>query len=260
MVLGFSAISAARAEGGSSSTELSDEALTRDKSINAPIVIAHRGASAQRPEHTLAAYQLALVQGADYIELDLVATADGELIARHENALATVELDGRGRILRDEFGRPRILEATTDVALHAGFADRLAVKQVDGRRVGGWFAEDFLASEIGELRARERLPELRPVSAVHDDRYGIPTLAEIIDLVTAWSDHSGARPGLYIELKHPTYYLHEGRRLDGRPIGTDLGAALLDQLTAASFTDPERLYPVLRSGAADHAARADEDT
>ena len=86
-------------------------------------------ASGMRPEHTLAAYELALVQGADFVELDLVATSDGVLIARHENALAMVQLDGNGAIARDETGRPLLREETTDVAHRPEFADRLTVKR-----------------------------------------------------------------------------------------------------------------------------------
>ncbi|MEE8236915.1 MAG: glycerophosphodiester phosphodiesterase family protein, partial [Gammaproteobacteria bacterium] len=52
-----------------------------------PIVIAHRGASGYLPEHTLAAYSTAVLQGADFIELDLVSTRDGHLVARHDNVL-----------------------------------------------------------------------------------------------------------------------------------------------------------------------------
>ena len=84
-------------------------------------MIGHRGASGYRPEHTLAAYRLAIRQGADYIEPDLVSTKDGVLVARHEN-----EISG-----------------TTDVADHPEFADRRATKVIDGREVTGWFTEDF---------------------------------------------------------------------------------------------------------------------
>ena len=90
------------------------------------IVIAHRGASGYRPEHTLAAYRLAIRQGADFIEPDLVATRDGHLIARHEN-----ELSG-----------------TTDVADHPEFAARRTTKFIDGVATSGWFSEDFTLAEI----------------------------------------------------------------------------------------------------------------
>ena len=105
-----------------------------------PLVIGHRGASGYRPEHTLASYALAIRQGADYIEPDLVSTKDGVLVARHEN-----EISG-----------------TTDVADHPEFADRRATKVIDGREVTGWFTEDFTLAELKTLRAKERLPEVRP--------------------------------------------------------------------------------------------------
>src|SRR5512147_654566 len=97
--------------------------ITADLAVAAsnPLVIAHRGASGYRPEHTLASYQLALDMGADFIEPDLVITRDCELIARHE---------------------PNLLE-TTDVLLHPEFAARRRIKNVDGSPVDGFFAEDF---------------------------------------------------------------------------------------------------------------------
>ena len=141
-----------------------------------PIVIAHRGASAHRPEHTLAAYVLAIALGADFIEPDVVATRDGHLVVRHEN-----EISG-----------------TTDVASRPEFAARRTVKEVDGRRKEGWFTEDFTLAEVRTLRARERLPELR--GTAHDGRFGIPTLGEVIALAAR------AGVGVYPETKHPSYF------------------------------------------------------
>jgi len=100
-----------------------------------PIVIGHRGASGYRPEHTLAAYQLAIEQGADYIEPDVVSTRDGVLVARHEN-----EISG-----------------TTDVAAHPEFAARKTTKLIDGASITGGFTEDFTYAELSTLRAKERL-------------------------------------------------------------------------------------------------------
>jgi glycerophosphoryl diester phosphodiesterase len=181
-----------------------------------PIVIAHRGACGYLPEHTLAAYALAIAQGADFIEPDLVATRDGVLIARHDNELS----------------------ATTDVAGRGEFADRRCRKCIDGIEIDGWFSEDFSLAEIRRLRARERLPELRPDSAREDGRHPIPTFAEILALAAA-----ADRPvGVYPEIKHPTWFAGEGQRLDGSPIHCDLGARLVEALVAARFTDPARLY------------------
>ncbi len=154
---------------------------------NDMLIIAHRGASGERPEHTLAAYERAIDQGADYIEPDLVVTRDGVLIARHEN----------------EIGE------TTDVAAHPRFADRRRSKTIDGTLVTGWFAEDFTLEEVRTLRARERLPQLRPGNARFDGLYPVPTFAEIIALVKAREAETGRRIGIYPELKHPTFLLQE---------------------------------------------------
>jgi glycerophosphoryl diester phosphodiesterase len=143
-----------------------------------PVVIGHRGASAYRPEHTLASYRLAIAMGADFIEPDLVSTRDHELVARHENDIA----------------------ATTDVAAHPEFADRRTTKVIDGVSLTGWFAEDFTLAELRTLRAKERLPELRPANTAFDGLERIPTFQEVIDLARS----EGV--GLYPETKHPTYF------------------------------------------------------
>jgi glycerophosphoryl diester phosphodiesterase len=157
-----------------------------------PIVIGHRGASGHRPEHTLASYRLAIRQGADVIEPDLVPTRDGVLVARHEN-----EISG-----------------TTDVADHPEFAGRRTTKAIDGAEVTGWFTEDFTLAELKTLRARERLPRLRPANTRFDDEFEIPTLQEIIDLASkaaAWADRTIA---IYPETKHPTYFRSIGLPLE----------------------------------------------
>jgi len=210
--------------------------------VSTPIVIAHRGASGHRPEHTLDAYRYALAQGADFVELDVVATADGELIVRHENLLAEVELDAAGELVRNAAGEPVVTQATTDVAEHPEFASRLSVKQVDGRLHGGWFSEDFTLAEIKTLWARERMPQLRRLNRLYDDRNRIPTLSEVIALIRAERDAGRHGAGLYIELKHPTYFRYEGAYLDGRPIAMDLGTALLEVLSAEHFLSPTDLY------------------
>ena len=148
------------------------------------VVIAHRGASAHRPEHTLAAYELAIELGADFIEPDVVSTADGVLVARHEN-----EISG-----------------TTDIAQRPELADRRTVKEVDGRRKEGWFTEDLTLAELRTLRARERLPELRETG--FDGRFRIPELDEVIELAAR------AGVGVYPETKHPTYFAGLGLALE----------------------------------------------
>jgi glycerophosphoryl diester phosphodiesterase len=157
-----------------------------------PIVIGHRGASGYRPEHTLASYRLAIQLGADYVEPDLVSTKDGVLVARHEN-----EISG-----------------TTDVADHAEFAARRTTKTIDGRPVTGWFTEDFTLAELKTLRAKERLPQVRPDNTRYDGRFEIPTLVEVLQLVRAESKRTGRTIGVYPETKHPTYFDSIGLSLE----------------------------------------------
>jgi glycerophosphoryl diester phosphodiesterase len=150
------------------------------------VVIAHRGASGERPEHTLESYRLAIEQGADYIEPDLVMTRDGVLIARHEN-----EIGG-----------------TTDVASHPEFAARRRAQIIDGEAMTGWFTEDFTLAEIKTLRARERLPALRPGNCAFDGRFSVPTFDEILQLAVDTNRRRGAGPriGVYPETKHPAHF------------------------------------------------------
>jgi glycerophosphoryl diester phosphodiesterase len=151
-----------------------------------PIVIAHRGASGERPEHTLAGYQLAIDLGADYIEPDLVLTKDGVLVARHENEISE----------------------TTDVAAHPEFAARKTTKTIDGQKVTGWFTEDFTLAELKTLRARERLPKLR--STEYDGQFEIPTFEEILALLAEVNKDRKKPVGIYPETKHPSYFVSIG--------------------------------------------------
>ncbi len=198
---------------------------------DAPIVIGHRGASGERPEHTLEAYKLAIAQGADFIEPDLVPTKDGILVARHENALAILNPDGT----------LNTTDTSTDVYQRPEFADRLTTKIIDGRTIRGWFTEDFTLAELKSLNAIERLPELRGTE-YNKDKLKIPTLTEIIDLVKQVEEETGRKIGIYPETKHPTYFASEGKRLDGTPININLGQELIDTLVAEDFTDPERIF------------------
>lgn len=173
------------------------------------LVIGHRGASALRPEHTLAAYAKAIEDGADMIEPDLVSTRDGVLVARHEN-----EISG-----------------TTDVAQHPRFASRRTTKTIDGERATGWFTEDFTLAELKTLRARERLPELR--STAFDGQFQIATLDEIIALTAEASAEYGRTIGLVPEIKHPSHF-------------ASLGLAMEDKLLAALRAHPHtRAAPVI---------------
>lgn len=165
-------------------------------------VIAHRGASALRPEHTLAAYQKAIDDGADIIEPDLVITKDGVLVSRHENAIAILNADGTVR------------EATTNVVDHPEFARRKTTKTIDGSAVTGWFIEDFTLAELKTLRARERIPAIRPANTRYNDQFEIATLQEIIDLAKAQSTAKGRTIGIEPETKHPTYFQSIGLPLE----------------------------------------------
>jgi glycerophosphoryl diester phosphodiesterase len=166
-----------------------------------PLVIGHRGASGYRPEHTLASYRLAIEMGADYIEPDLVSTKDHVLVTRHENNIAD----------------------TTDVAAHPEFASRRTTKTIDGNPMTGWFTEDFTLAELRTLRAKERLPDLRPANTAFDGLYQVPTFQEVIDL------GKRAGVGIYPETKHPTYF---------DSIGLSLEEPLLATLRANGLTGP----------------------
>jgi glycerophosphoryl diester phosphodiesterase len=164
------------------------------------------------PEHTLAAYALAILQGADFVEPDLVLTRDGQLVCRHDNAL----------------------NLTTDVACRREFADRQATKNVDGKSVTGWFSEDFTVDEIKKLRAVERIPAIRPANARFDGQFEVPTLQEAIDLVQGLERATGRSIGIYPEIKHPAYFA--GCGLPAEP-------ALVDTLRRSGYEDrPERVF------------------
>ncbi|HYO39925.1 MAG TPA: glycerophosphodiester phosphodiesterase [Nocardioidaceae bacterium] len=157
-----------------------------------PVVIGHRGAPGYRPEHTLASYRLAIEMGADYVEPDLVSTRDGVLVARHEN-----EISG-----------------TTDVACRPELARRRTTKVIDGREVTGWFTEDLTLAELKTLRAKERLPGLRPGNTWYDGHFEIPTFDEILHLAEQGSRRRGVTIGVYPETKHPTYFASLGLPLE----------------------------------------------
>ncbi len=173
------------------------------------IVIAHRGASGERPEHTLASYRRAIEQGADYIEPDLVMTRDAVLVARHE----------------PEIG------ATTDVADHPEFASRRRVQVIDGETMEGWFTEDFTLAELKTLRARERLPKLRPAYTALDGQFEVPTFEEIMQLALDTNRRRAGRSkiGVYPETKHPAHF---------RSLGLPQEAAVLETLGRFGYDAP----------------------
>lgn len=201
-VLAIAALaSSAMAGQGGKMTPLSD-----------PIVIGHRGASGERPEHTLASYSLAIDEGADFIEPDLVLTKDNVFVARHENDIT----------------------GTTDVADHPEFASRKTTKLIDGESHTGWFTEDFTLAELKTLRAKERLPQLRPANAAYDGKFDIPTLAEVIALAKQRSKQVGRTIGIYPETKHPTYFASIGKPME-RQLVAELKKAGWDSADAPVF-------------------------
>jgi len=156
-----------------------------------PLVIGHRGASGYLPEHTLESYKRAIELGADFIEPDVVATRDGELVVRHE---------------------PNIT-ATTDVSTRPEFAARKTTRQVDGVAETGWFTTDLTLAELKTLRAKQAMPERDPS---HNGKYAIPTLREVLDLARSEGARTGRTIGVYPETKHPTYHVNAGLALEDR--------------------------------------------
>lgn len=157
-----------------------------------PLVIAHRGASGYRPEHSRSAYELAIALGAEAIEPDLVASRDGVLVLRHEN-----EISG-----------------TTDVSRRPEFADRRTTKQIDGTPLTGWFTEDFTWAELSTLRATERLPAVRRSSATFDEQFPILRMADLFEILDRAADDGADPVGLVAEIKHAHYFSSIGLPLD----------------------------------------------
>jgi glycerophosphoryl diester phosphodiesterase len=215
-ILGLTGVLLAAVAAAPMATAVAGDHDRRDdpaKANHEPIVIGHRGASGYRPEHTLEAYRLAVRMGADYIEPDLVSTKDGVLVARHEN-----EISG-----------------TTDVANHPEYADRYDPERIiDGTKYSGWFTEDFTLAELKTLRAKERLPGVRPTNTAFDGQFQVPTLQEVIDLARAEGAARGRTIGIYPETKHPTYH---------QTIGLSLEEPLVRVLAANGLT--QRTDPVI---------------
>ncbi len=177
-----------------------------------PTVVAHRGASGYRPEHTLGAYQLALDMGADVIEQDLVPTRDGHLVCRHENDIT----------------------GTTDVADHPEFADRRTTRTVDGTALTGWFTEDFTLAELKTLRATERIPAQRPNNELYDGRWTVPSYEEVLEWAASQARERGRPVWLYTETKHPTYFRGLGLGLE-QPLARLLRRFRLHRASAPVF-------------------------
>jgi glycerophosphoryl diester phosphodiesterase len=183
---------------------VSGVARTATPARKPPLLIAHRGSSALRPEHTLAAYAKAIQDGADFIEPDLVVTKDGVLVARHENEISE----------------------TTDVSARPEFASRRTSKSIDGEKLAGWFTEDFTFAELKTLRAKERLGAVRPESRSYDGQFQIVSLEEIADFVAAEAAACGRTIGLIPEIKHSSYFAGIGLAQESR---------LLDRIGKSDF-------------------------
>jgi glycerophosphoryl diester phosphodiesterase len=179
--------------GGGTSLPAQTPLLTLDG--NAPLVVGHRGASGFLPEHTLEAYSLAIEQGADVIEPDLVSTKDGVLISRHDPNL----------------------DFSTNVASKPEFASRKKTVSVDGEVQTGWFASDFTLAEIKTLGANMTTDATRPQQ--FNGLYKVATFQEIVDLAIAKTREKGRPIAVYPETKNPTYH-------------RDLGLPLEDNLIA----------------------------
>jgi glycerophosphoryl diester phosphodiesterase len=171
-----------------------------------PAVVAHRGASGHLPEHTLGAYRRAIRMGVDDIELDVVSTRDGVLVARHDLELSV----------------------TTDIAQRPELAYLRTTRTVDGVAQRGWFAQDLTLAQIKTLAARERMPQTRPESALHNGVEGVPTFNEVLAMVAAESVRRGRTVGLMVELKHATHHEQAGLPLD-EPLLRDLERHGMDQ-------------------------------
>jgi glycerophosphoryl diester phosphodiesterase len=201
--------------------------------VLSPAVVAHRGASGHRPEHTLEAYRTAIRMGVDDIELDLVATRDGVLVARHDLELST----------------------TTDVAWRPELAHLRRTLVVDGVAQRGWFVQDFTLAELKTLATRERMPGTRPGNTAYDGAEGIPTLTEVLAMVGAESARRGRQVGVLLELKHATH--HDAI---GLPLDVPFETTVLRRLAGRTGLSVIQLVEALHRRPADLVAAGDPRT
>jgi glycerophosphoryl diester phosphodiesterase len=175
-----------------------------DLELRRRLVVGHRGAPGQLPEHSAPGYRAAIDAGADVIEVDVVACADGTLVARHELGLAL----------------------TTDVSARADLADRCSARRVAHEDVVDWWADELTTQEVTSLRCRERWPQVRPASAAHDDEHPVLTLAHVLRLAKDSAEERGRPVGVAIELKDVAVSDVHGR---------DVVAAVLADLATAGL-------------------------
>ncbi|MEU4250997.1 glycerophosphodiester phosphodiesterase [Amycolatopsis sp. NPDC026612] len=178
------AAGSAWAAAASGKSEGSAAAAAHGRGHDDPVIIGHRGAPGYRPEHTLASYELAYRMGVDWVDVDLVPTKDGQLVARHEP-----EIGG-----------------TTDVAKHPEFANRKKTVVLDGVTTTGWFTQDFTLAELKTLRAVERIPQNRPHNTLYNGRYQIASYQEVLDLTRRLGRELHRTLGTYPEVKHSTFF------------------------------------------------------
>jgi glycerophosphoryl diester phosphodiesterase len=183
-----------------------------------PLVVAHRGASGYLPEETREAYVRAIELGADVIEMDLLSTKDGVLIARHDPNLAT----------------------STDVAKHPEFAARKKTVKVDGETQTGWLVDDFTLAELKTLGGISTDAE-RPQQ--FNGQFKVITFQEVIDLAKSQSISTGRTIAIYPETKNPTYFRDLGLPLEDKLIAM-IEAAGWNSKTAPIYVqsfEPESL-------------------
>jgi len=181
---GLALLSVTGLAGATENVTADTDAASYGRGHDDPVIVGHRGAPGYRPEHTLASYELAFRMGVNFVDVDLVPTKDGVLVARHEP-----EISG-----------------TTDVASHPEFASRKKTQVIDGVPTTGWFTQDFTLAELKTLRAVERIPANRPNNKLYNGRYQVATYQEILDLTKRLSRELHRTVGTYPEVKHSTYF------------------------------------------------------
>lgn len=199
-----------------------------------PLLIGHRGAPAHLPEHTIDGYLLALLQGADALEPDVVPTRDGVLLVRHE---------------------PLLGESTDIGARTAEFGPARRAWTPDGA-VTDWFAHHYTWEQLRTLNAVERIPGIRPANTAFDGQLPMLRLRELVELLAERRTNAGHRPRLVIELKHASWFRGLGFdlvELLDRELAGLWGSPVLDALVLESF-EGEVLREVRRRGVAEGAS------
>lgn len=167
-----------------------------------PLIIAEGGAAEERIEDTRPALELAISQGCDFLQVDLAPTKDGALVARRDNEIS----------------------ASTDVGARAEFANRKTEQTIEGRKVAGWFTEDFTLAELKSLACRERLPDLRPQTAKLDGKEQLLSLPEVLQIARDGCVRTARTIGVCLGMRHTRYF-------------SDLDVPIVDRLVAELSTE-----------------------